>query len=49
VLTEPQVSEESAAEKFGIRNGDVIESLNGKCIPTVVEVGCTADVLCSFK
>lgn len=49
VLTEPQVSEGSAAEKIGIRNGDIIESLNGECIPTVVEVGCTADVLCFFN
>jgi len=31
-------TEGSAAEKFGIRNGDVIESLNGKCFPTTVEV-----------
>ncbi|CAD6334622.1 unnamed protein product [Miscanthus lutarioriparius] len=33
-----EVSEGSAAEKIGIRNGDVIESLNEKCFPTTVEL-----------
>ncbi|XP_066367107.1 uncharacterized protein [Miscanthus floridulus] len=33
-----EVSEGSAAKKIGIKNGDVIESLNGKCFPTTVEL-----------
>lgn len=33
-----EVSEGSAAEKIGIRNGDVIESLNGKCFHTTLEL-----------
>jgi S1-C subfamily serine protease len=32
------VSAGSPAEKSGIRIGDVIECLNGKCVSTVVEV-----------
>jgi hypothetical protein len=35
---QPQVSADSTAEKCGIRVGDVVERVNGKCISTVVEV-----------
>jgi S1-C subfamily serine protease len=33
------VSKGSYAEKIGIERGDIIESFNGSCISTTVEVG----------